>query len=387
MVIIFIFLALCTAVLAATPAYRTIEYRGVASINGTPVPDGTVISIWANNDTLQMDSVTTQFGIGYYDHLELIWDDVNTTGTDEGVYPDETTLEKITFKIGNLNATIPPYVTVKLSERGALNYLDLDTNQSINDTGGPIIALLSPVNDSSDDDGIVIFQYNVTDAASGIQNCSLVLNGEINQTSTTVTENTVQSFSQTLVNGEYNWSITCTDNSINFNANSSETRKFKVNITAYNVTVIPWDALISGKPTGVNVTVRHLNGTGVYNATVEATEINGYTPFALSQRIDSNVTSISTARTHTDQNGFVMFTIVPTGGYALLGYETYVGNYSITVNVKVNDLLVNSTLLNNTQRQLLDATGVIGNVPSKSDINYFKSFIAVVYDKILDWVI
>ena len=54
-----------------TPLFG-VEFRGTALVNGTPVVDGTEISVWANNGTLKMDSVIAKEGIGYFHHLEII---------------------------------------------------------------------------------------------------------------------------------------------------------------------------------------------------------------------------------------------------------------------------------------------------------------------------
>lgn len=373
--------------IAGTPPYRTIEYRGIAKVNGTAVSDGTIISIWANNGTLKMDETETQFGIGFYDHLEIVWDDLNTTGSDEGVTPDETTLENITFKIGGVNATTPQYVNVKLSERGDLNYLDLDTNYTLNDTTAPVITLVSPANDSTDNDGNITFVYTVDDAVSGIANCSLIIDGAINQTNTSITEGVSQNFSGSFSDGDYEWSINCTDNSTNLNTGSSETRIIHVSIAMYNVTYKLWnETLTAGMPTGINVSVKYLNGTPIENVKIRITEKNGYTPFALPQRgPESNVTNYAVAETFTHGDGMSILTIVPTGGADLIGFESYVGNYSLTIDAYINDVLINTTTLNVSTRALGSAyTGVV--VPNADEIDYFKVRIYHMYQRIKTWI-
>jgi hypothetical protein len=87
----------------------------------------------------------------------------------------------------------------------------------------PFIQLLSP-GDSAvvTSSPTVEFTYNVSDAT--VQNCSLYINGILNQTDTSITPDTVQSFNATLQNGNYNWSISCI-NSLNM-ANTSQTYTF-----------------------------------------------------------------------------------------------------------------------------------------------------------------
>jgi hypothetical protein len=98
----------------------------------------------------------------------------------------------------------------------------------IPDNSPPNITLISPANDSFDIDGNVTFQYNATDLLSGIANCSLILNNTINQTDTSITESVVQEFNSILDVGDYSWSINCTDDAINANQGSSETRLLHV---------------------------------------------------------------------------------------------------------------------------------------------------------------
>lgn len=93
------------------------------------------------------------------------------------------------------------------------------------DTMYPVINLVTPINDSTwSSSQLVTFTYNTTD--QGIANCSLIINNVINQTDDSITENAEQTFTQTLPNTYYNFSINCTD-SVNY-LNRSETRKLRV---------------------------------------------------------------------------------------------------------------------------------------------------------------
>ncbi len=96
----------------------------------------------------------------------------------------------------------------------------------IADTSGPIINIIGPLNNSGDADGNITFSYNTSDA-NDVDNCSLIINNEINMTDTSITEDTKINF---LLNnvaiGSYNWSINCTDN--NGYIGSSSNRAFIV---------------------------------------------------------------------------------------------------------------------------------------------------------------
>ncbi|MDO8517619.1 MAG: LamG-like jellyroll fold domain-containing protein, partial [Nanoarchaeota archaeon] len=120
--------------------------------------------------------------------------------------------------LGNQFVNIDPAV-------GGLNNIQ-ECKQFLLDTLVPTITLISPVNNSGDSDGNITFNYNVTDA-NLILNCSLILNGVVNQTNASITKDIIQNF--TLDNfsvGNYNWSINCTDGSNNIN--NAETRVLSV---------------------------------------------------------------------------------------------------------------------------------------------------------------
>ena len=61
---------------------------------------------------------------------------------------------------------------------------------TIIDTTAPVINLTSPLNNSGSINENVTFFYNVSDV-SDVNNCSLLVNGKINITDTTITKNTI----------------------------------------------------------------------------------------------------------------------------------------------------------------------------------------------------
>src|SRR3989344_6047178 len=85
----------------------------------------------------------------------------------------------------------------------------------------PIIFLQAPDDNSTDFDGTVIFDFNVNDFNSSISSCSLIIDGSIDQTDNSITEETAQSFSKIFgSSGTHVWDVNCTDSSINFNESS-----------------------------------------------------------------------------------------------------------------------------------------------------------------------
>jgi hypothetical protein len=95
------------------------------------------------------------------------------------------------------------------------------------DVTSPNVTLVSPANSSEDSDGDLDFVYTVSDGGISISNCSLIFSSLVNQTNTSITKDANQSFNLTdLGIGTYNWSVNCTDSSMN--VGSSEERIFNV---------------------------------------------------------------------------------------------------------------------------------------------------------------
>ncbi|MBI2133958.1 hypothetical protein HYU11_04720 [Candidatus Woesearchaeota archaeon] len=96
------------------------------------------------------------------------------------------------------------------------------------DTAKPAISLTSPANNTKQTDtSTATFRYSSTDNLE-IGNCSLILNDAIIQTDSSARVNTSLTFTKTLDNGDYNWSINCTD--LAGNTGSSETRNLSISM-------------------------------------------------------------------------------------------------------------------------------------------------------------
>ena len=99
----------------------------------------------------------------------------------------------------------------------------------------PNVTLISPPDNSSAPVGPVNFSYNVTDINT-ISNCSLVINGTINKTNTTIQRNTTQNFTTNMGVGTYEWWVSCTNDQGNTAASSSRT----ITIFAQGETIPPY---------------------------------------------------------------------------------------------------------------------------------------------------
>jgi len=91
------------------------------------------------------------------------------------------------------------------------------------DQDNPTLNIIWPENGTWTNNASVRFRYNITDISSGIKNCSLIVDGETNQTNSTINESlNEQEFIQSFPNGTITWSINCFDDSVQYNKNQSE---------------------------------------------------------------------------------------------------------------------------------------------------------------------
>ncbi|MBI2548685.1 PKD domain-containing protein [Candidatus Woesearchaeota archaeon] len=112
---------------------------------------------------------------------------------------------------------------------------NLYVNHSLGDHNAPVVQLLAPPNNKMVEGVNVRFVYNVTDLDSGIASCNLYLNGVLDQTDTSITENLPQTFVKGyLADGTYKWNVSCTDDSLRRNVGYSETRTLHVNHSLEN---------------------------------------------------------------------------------------------------------------------------------------------------------
>ena len=114
--------------------------------------------------------------------------------------------------------------------------IDTLNNITVSDTTGPVVNLSSPPNGTTNRTAqFVNFTFTATDN-SPINNCSLLLNGGVNDTIVDVVSGTTQNFSKTLGNGGYNWSVNCTD--VYGNTGSGEVFILNISVFPPNITTI-----------------------------------------------------------------------------------------------------------------------------------------------------
>jgi len=155
-------------------------------------------------------------------------------------------------------------ITVNAScNTDGVNLLGLNSYVIYNITVNPIpptIYLESPINNTWTYDTNRMFYYNVSSYQS-INNCSLILNGAVNNTNFTITKDVSQNFTAYNINpGQYNWNINCTDNLGLIGSSES-----------YNLTIIPVPDL---KIISDWIVFSNINPTEGENITINATIVN-----------------------------------------------------------------------------------------------------------------
>jgi len=124
-----------------------------------------------------------------------------------------------------------PYNNV-MDESALINFTIVPAGENVtNETleyYPPIVMLVAPANNSVDNNGVVLFQYNVSDNSS-IAFCELIVNYTLMLVNNTVQKDTTQSFSYVLNHGNYSWNVNCTD--AHGNEGYSEERKLFINFT------------------------------------------------------------------------------------------------------------------------------------------------------------
>ena len=138
--------------------------------------------------------------------------------------------------------------------KGNIGNPDVHTNITL-DRKGPIINLESPANGTNLTYSVVTFYYNASDAISGLNNCSLIINGSVVNITDTPVEDTSLNLSYNLSDGSYNWSINCTDTL--GNENTSEVRRVRID-TQGPISILdrpPSSSIITGSAVIVNASI------------------------------------------------------------------------------------------------------------------------------------
>ncbi len=145
---------------------------------------------------------------------------------------------------------------------------------SIVDATGPAVNIETPKNNTVENiTNIILFEYNVTDSLSNVSNCSFYINGVFQETDTDVEEGTTQNFTSTLVNDNYNWSITCYDDL----GNSGSSGLFLLNVSVSSLSgwynIIPPEGIFEPYNASLSGTHANLFSIRFVNLTINTDEL------------------------------------------------------------------------------------------------------------------
>ncbi len=184
--------------------------------NTTFTVDSTVTDTSAPNLTIEfpknssiITSSPVKFELNYTDENNVNCKLINSSSTYDFDNDNATAgTANLTLALHDKNHTVSANCTDTSSNS---NNVILSAWNFYLDKAYPVVSLISPANNTRQtSSSTVTFTYNVTDL--GIRNCSLVIDSIVNLTDTSITVDTSQTFSKSLANNNYNWSVSCADN-------------------------------------------------------------------------------------------------------------------------------------------------------------------------------
>lgn len=192
-----------------------------------------------------------------------------TNTTPEGFIENGTT-RYFWFKV---NATVPGKynITINTSDTSG-SPSSKNVTITVDNKTAPEITLISPDNKTITNSIDIDFNFTASDAFSTTLSCSLIINGTINKTNSSVVNGTETNFTLSeLSDGDYLWSVNCTDEAGNEGA--SETRILTVDTIAPEITEV---TLNDTSPVKAGNVTFNLTFNEVMNASITpVVKING----------------------------------------------------------------------------------------------------------------
>jgi uncharacterized protein (UPF0333 family) len=207
-------------------------------VNDTTPPNVTLINP-QNGHTENISRV--YFFYNVTDESAISFCDLIINGTIENTVtsPDRYVLSNITgdLDMGTYQWSIN--CTDITGKEGNSSFRTVNVNATLDDDF-PVVNLIKPLNGTNRSFNFIKLSYNVTDLISDIDFCTLRIysildNGGVASQSSndfSITEGEMMNFSATLGKGIHSWNVTCYDDSIYSNANTSETWQLGINVTS-----------------------------------------------------------------------------------------------------------------------------------------------------------
>ena len=226
-------------------------------------------SISANQDTIVNLTATTNAGV-----VELI---------EDGVVLSQNTLVTTTLK----SYSTPGVYTITARKNQTQNFTHASQTftLTINDTQPPTVTLVEPFADITSIFETNTFSYIPTDNVLTTQ-CSLLINQTVEQTSTSITENAVNTFTQTLPDGIYEWNVECQDAAGN-TAQASESRTLAIDV------IRPWIPTVATFSGGGTITGLVNESDGVGQSLTSAGQFIEVSSWSETAPSNANITGVT----------------------------------------------------------------------------------------------
>jgi hypothetical protein len=254
----------------------TIDFTDQTTTSGNYSQNAIWTNITASDTGTAIDTITIYLYNSSYDLVN------STTGSSSPTYTNFTGHADGTYY---LNATANDTVG---------NENNTATKTIILDTTAPTISLVFPSNNTLESTSNEInLTYNVTDATTQIQNCSIYLNDALTETDYSITKDINQSFIRTLSSNNYTWGVNCTDSAGNIGA--STVFNLSVSLSGPTVTLIEPPNNNYSSSTSVTFNCSATDNSGLVNITLSIWNSTG----SLNTSNTTNISGTSNSTTWT----------------------------------------------------------------------------------------
>ncbi len=214
-----------------------ISCSGIPSTNETTPP---VVTLLSPSAGAIANSSRISFYYNVIDNSSILlcklFADSSMIGT--AALPLRNVMNNITADLNKGNYVWSVNCTDAYGNEGNSSFRMITVNATLDDDL-PVVKLILPLNGSVQKLSTVKFSYNVTDATSGINLCTLQAYGILDTGAPSsqsavqfnVPEASKQNFTMSFDKGNYTWNVTCVDSSTYQNIGASETRWLRVNVS------------------------------------------------------------------------------------------------------------------------------------------------------------
>jgi hypothetical protein len=223
-----------------------------------PLVFGTISSIILTSPDNNTNTSTAQPNFNF-----TAASDINTTFTCE-LFIDDTGYGQNTSTSNNTATIIQANTSISQGVHSwYINCTDVNgTQQSATrtltvDTTTPSINLNSPVDNLNTSSTSLNLSFTATDNLASTMSCELILDGSINQTNNSVSNNTATIFTvSSLSQGQHTWNVNCTDNANNEGTGTQRTLTVDTTTPSINITT-PTIINPTYKQPGMNLTISY----------------------------------------------------------------------------------------------------------------------------------